>query len=125
MSSVRGASDAGELVDTDVFIDHLRGAHRLVPPAGRLAYSVVTRCELFAGRYVDEELVHALLAPFEEVEIDREVAEHAGRLRRAGGVRTPDALVAASAITRGLTLVTNNVRDFEHIPGLNIRKPRE
>ena len=125
MSRSHGAADGGELVDTDVFIDHLRGARRLVPPAGRLAYSVVTRCELFAGRFVDEELIHTLLAPFEEVEIDREVAEHAGRLRREGGVRTPDALIAASAMTRGLTLVTNNVRDFESIAGLTIRKPRE
>lgn len=119
------SADPGVLYDTDVFVDHLRGAHKLVPAAGRLAYSVVTRCELFAGRHVDEETVHALLTPFDEIEIGRDVAERAGRIRREANVRTPDALIAASALNEDLTLVTNNVRDFELIPGLRIRKPRE
>lgn len=113
------------LVDTDVFIDHLRGAHRLKYPSGRLAYSVVTRCELFAGKHVNEDAVHTLLSPFDEVDVDRDVAERAGRIRRESGIRTPDAIIAASALIQGLALVTNNVRDFERIEGLTIRKPRE
>ena len=112
------------LVDTDVFVDHLRGAHRLQPGTGRTAYSVVTRCELFAGRHVEEDVVHALLGPFDEIVVDRDLAERAGRIRRETGVRAPDALIAASALAGGLTLVTNNVRDFERVPGLKIRKPR-
>ena len=46
-SQETGASvseEYGELFDTDVFVDHLRGAHRLAVPYGRTAYSVVTRC---------------------------------------------------------------------------------
>lgn len=119
------SEERGVLVDTDVFVDHLRGAHRLRPPVGRLAYSSVTRCELFAGRFVDEELVRTLLAPFDEVPIDREVAERAGRIRRDGGIRTPDALVAACALIEGLDLVTRNVRDFGRVPGLTVRAPAE
>ena len=37
---------ADVLVDTDVFIDHLRGAHALRPGSHRLHYSVITRAEL-------------------------------------------------------------------------------
>ena len=37
------------LVDTDIFIDHLRGSAELKPGRNRLHYSVVTRAELFAG----------------------------------------------------------------------------
>jgi len=37
------------LVDTDVFIDHLRGAAELKAGRNRLHYSVITRAELFAG----------------------------------------------------------------------------
>ncbi len=118
-------ADGDELFDTDVFIDHLRGARRLQPLYGRLAYSAVTRCELFAGRHIDEEVVRHLLAPFDEVPVDREVAERAGRIRRESGVRTPDALVAASALIEGCTLVTNNVKDYERVPGLKIRRSRE
>jgi predicted nucleic acid-binding protein len=38
------------LVNTDVLIDYLRGTRRLRADGRRLAVSVVSRCELFAGR---------------------------------------------------------------------------
>jgi predicted nucleic acid-binding protein len=111
------------LIDTDVFVDHLRGARRLQSGRDRIFYSVVTRCELFAGRQVEEETVQRLLEPFEEVPVDRPVAERAGRLRRSGGLRTPDALIAATALERQLVLVTRNTRDFQSARGLKLRNP--
>ncbi|HVH65636.1 MAG TPA: type II toxin-antitoxin system VapC family toxin [Candidatus Acidoferrum sp.] len=112
------------LVDTDVFIDHLRGSRKLEAEGQRLHYSVVTRCELFAGQGTQEETIRALLAPFEEIPIDRTIAERAGRIRRAGGLRTPDALIAATAAEHGLMLVTRNVRDFMGVREVTIREPR-
>lgn len=112
------------LVDTDVFIDHLRGAHALVAGDDRLWYSVVTRCEIFAGAHVDEEGVRLMLSPFTEVPIDRTIAERAGRLRRQHGTRIADALIAATAIIHDLALVTRNTRDFQEIPGLRVQHPR-
>jgi predicted nucleic acid-binding protein len=111
------------LVDTDVFVDHLRGARPLSANAHSLAYSVITRCELFAGRQADERAVRLLLAPFREVPVTRQIAELAGKLRRQTGVRTPDALIAASALSEGRALVTRNPRDFEAIEDLTIRPP--
>lgn len=108
------------LVDTDVLIDHLRGAHELQPQAGTVAYSVVTRCELFAGAGTDETKVRRLLEELEELQVDRSVAEGAGRLRRETGIRTPDALIAATALTHELPLLTRNRRDFERVPGLEV-----
>ncbi|MGH2468335.1 MAG: type II toxin-antitoxin system VapC family toxin [Candidatus Limnocylindrales bacterium] len=108
------------LVDTDVLVDHLRGARRFEPGSRAAAYSVITRCELFAGRSADEERLALLLAPFLELAVDREIAETAGRLRRDGGIRTPDALIAATALVRGLALLTRNRRDFEAITGLHL-----
>lgn len=111
------------LVDTDVFIDHLRGARRMQQGRDRILYSVITRCELFAGREVEEDTVHRLLEPFEEVPVDRILAERAGRLRRAGGLRTPDAVIAATALERQLVLVTRNTHDFRSVHGLKLRHP--
>jgi len=111
------------LVDTDVFVDHLRGARRLQPGRDRILYSVVTRCELFAGREMEEETVQRLLEAFGELPVDRAVAESAGRLRRAGGLRTPEALIAATAIEHQLMLVTRNTRDFRAARGLKLRPP--
>ncbi len=111
---------ADVLVDTDIFIDHLRGAVELRPGKHRLHYSVITRAELFAGT-VATDLAVQLLAPFREVLVDRAVAERAGRLRRETGIRLPDALIAASALERHLALATRNVRDFAAVRGLRMR----
>jgi len=109
------------LVDTDVFVDHLRGARRFVAKSHRVHYSVVTRAELFAGNAASE-LVTVLLAPFRELPVDRTVAERAGRIRRESGVRLPDALIAATAIEHKLSLFTRNRSDFEKVAGLRLRE---
>jgi len=87
----------------------------------RILYSVVTRCELFAGHEIEEETVQRLLEPFEELPVNGRVAERAGRLRRAGGLRTPDALITATALEHRLVLVTRNTRDFRPARGLTLR----
>jgi hypothetical protein len=109
------------LVDTDVFVDHLRGHRRLSLDGDRIHYSVITRAELFAGRETQEEHVRVLLAPFAEVAMDRAIAERGGRLRREVAIALPDALVAATALERDLTLLTRNLKDFEAVPGLSVR----
>ena len=111
------------LVDTDVFVDHLRGATELRPGKHRLHYSVITRAELFAGSSATAVIVE-LLAPFREVAVDRPVAERAGRIKRDNNLRMPDALIAASAIEHGLSLATRNRRDFAAVTGLRLRSLR-
>ena len=108
------------LVDTDILIDHLRGARQFEPGAGAVAYSVVTRAELFAGRGVDEQVVGALLEPFRELPVDRAVSERAGRLRRGSQLHLIDALIAATALEHGLALCTRNLGDFGTVAGLTL-----
>ena len=110
------------LLDTDVFIDHLRGARQLVVKKHRVHYSVVTRAELFAGNTASD-LVNLILQPFREIAVGRSVAERAGRIRRETGVRLPDEPIAAPAIDNELRLITRNRRDFEKIRGLRMREP--
>ena len=112
---------ADVLIDTDVFIDHLRGAEELKPGSNRLHYSAVTRAELFAGSSATAT-ISQLLAPLREVPVDRAIAERAGRVRRETGLRLPDALIAASALERRLLVVTRNVKDFEPVRGLRLRQ---
>jgi toxin FitB len=111
------------LVDTDLFVDHLRGAAELKVGKHRVHYSVITRAELFAGTS-GTDAVTRLLAPFRELGVDRSVAERAGRIRRETGTRMPDALIAATAVEHGLMVATRNGRDFERIRGLRLRSLR-
>ena len=111
---------ADVLVETDIFVDHLRGAAELKAGRHRLHYSVITRAELFAGSSATNVVVQ-LLGPLREVEVDRVIAQRAGRVRRETGIRLPDALIAATALERKLEVATRNVRDFSRVRGLRIR----
>ena len=111
---------ADVLVDTDVFIDHLRGAARLDAGRHRLHYSVITRAELFAGSSATASVAQ-LLAPFREVNVDRSIAERAGRIRRETAIPMPNALIAATALEHHLSVATRNTRHFRAVRGLRLR----
>ena len=113
------SSDA--LVDTDIFIDHLRGARPLRRGSSVLRYSIVTRAELFAG-HTSEEVLRELLGAYEELPVDRAVAEIGGSIKRAFGLALTDSLIAATALVHGLVLVSRNRRHFERVPGLRLRE---
>ena len=109
------------MVDTDVLIDHLRGHQKLDSSDGLLAYSVVTRCELFAGAHGDEQVM-ALLEGMIEIPVDGSIAEAAGLIRRHHGTRIADAMIAATAVDIGVPLMTRSRRHFEGIKGLKLHE---
>ncbi|MFN2582239.1 MAG: PIN domain-containing protein [Candidatus Dormibacteria bacterium] len=108
------------LVDTNRCVAHITGKRRLPERRGRLAYSVITRTELLAGDAAQEPNVRRLLAGMDEIGVDRRIADQAGLLRRELRIRTPDALIASTALVRGIALSTDNRDDFKRIPGLRI-----
>jgi predicted nucleic acid-binding protein len=110
------------LVDSDVIIDHIRGFRAL--PTSPLACSVITRCELFAGR--DEaSVINPLLDPLQELPVDVAIAERGGTLKRDFQLQTPDALIAATALEHDLPLMTRNHRHFERVPNLTLQVPQD
>lgn len=110
------------LVDTDVLVDHLHGTRRLSGDGQRVAISVVSRCELFAGR--DEpQLLRRFLSAMIELPVDGVIAELAGTTRRDSGIATPDAIIAATALVHGVPLMTRNRRHFDRVAGLRIVAP--
>jgi tRNA(fMet)-specific endonuclease VapC len=61
-----------------------------------------------------------LVIPFDEGAADRFALVAAALARRGQPIGALDTLVAAHALSRGLTLVTNNTKHFNRVPGLEI-----
>jgi hypothetical protein len=126
----------GKLLDTTVLIDLSRGstdAADFVDAARKsgtpLFISVISAMELIAGcrNKVEVKKAEKLFADFTLIHLSPSVSAQAYALMltysKSHALAIPDALIAATAITHGLELATDNVRHFQMIPGLNIGRP--
>lgn len=86
-----------------------------------LFVSVVTELELLSYRGLTEEdmaeIAH-ILTSLVVFPLESRLAHLAASLRRQYSLKTPDSVVAATALLTRTTLVTRNVRDFHGIAGL-------
>jgi len=131
---VNGTDDGADstLIDTDIIIAAMRGDAEAidyldgVERRSSLATSAVTHMELVVGCRDRAELrvVERFLRRFRIVEITEESSALARDLLRrfnlSHGLLIADALIAASAITEGLPLASQNQRDFRFIPDLTL-----
>lgn len=100
-------------------------------PVGDIGISSITAAELAHGvsksRHATKNR-HALeqfLAPLEVAAFDQTAAWAYGRIREQLEVKgTPigsmDMLIAAHALSLGVRLVSNNLREFRRVPGLRL-----
>ena len=90
------------------------------------AIASVTRIEAlgFAGITPEEETALLDFINYSPIyALDDEVIEQAIQLRQQKKMKLGDAIIAATAVTYGIPLVTRNEDDFNHIPGLDLRNP--
>jgi len=98
---------------------------------GDIGISSITVSELFYGAYKSKHIERNLqrlrefLAPFEIIPYDENAARVYGEIRsqleREGNIIGPlDLLIAACALSRDLTLVTNNEKEFKRIKSLKV-----
>jgi len=79
----------------------------------------------FKGQRVAENLARVEALQFPVLEFDHEDARRAGMLRaELAGAGTPigpyDVLIAGQALSRDMTLVTRNLREFRRVPDLRL-----
>jgi len=85
--------------------------------------SVVTELELLSHPGLTEEdmaAIQQLLTSVIIFPLESRLAQLAGALRRQYHLKTPDSVVAATALLTHTTLVTRNIRDFQGIDGLSL-----
>ncbi len=123
------------LVDTDICSAYLKGNHQVwqkfMQHGGRLHLSAVTAAELFVWALranASPQKRHGKLDLLQDVTflpVDQAVSHKFGQVRAGQldqGQFTPDMdlLIAATALTHNLTLVTHNAQDVANIPGLTV-----
>lgn len=99
----------GMLKSTPEVLDQLT-ARQLT--ADQCAYSAVSRMELlgFPGiTHEEDALIRLRLSMFRYLAIDSVIEDRAIALRRTRRVKLPDALIAATALSHGLQLLTLDV----------------
>ena len=98
---------------------------------GQLCISSVTLMELIYGAVKSSSqarnlaVVEGFAARLEVLKYDQDAAAHTGQLRaelaKAGMTIGPyDHMIAGHARSQGLILVTNNLREFNRVPGLRV-----
>jgi len=120
------------LIDTNVWIDAIAGNLskkaflKISVEAEWAGYSAITRLELFGFpglTEADEGKIRELLHAFEEVAVTSGIIDRAIEIRKKTKVKVPDAIIGASAVVLGCSLITRNVADFKPIDGLKVINP--
>ena len=130
------------LLDTDWIVDVLNGQGASIQslvklaPSG-LAVSLISYGELYEGAYFSRdpqtavEILRTFLQGKELLPLTPAITEQfalirgllSKRLRQQIG--DMDILIAATALHHDLTLLTRNLKDFEHIPDLKLYQSTE
>jgi predicted nucleic acid-binding protein len=122
------------LIDTNVISDYLSasfifaGTNLMDNAVDAIPnISIITQIELLCWNTDDitTENVKAFIADSVVLNITSDVIAHCVALRKGKKIKTPDAIIAATALTYGYTIITSNEKDFANIKGLKIINPHK
>lgn len=87
--------------------------------------SFVTQIELLSWKADEqsENIIASFVKGCEVKGVSIEKINHCVKIRRVNKLKTPDAIIAATALAFNYIIVTNNTKDFDNIKGLKIINP--
>jgi len=88
--------------------------------------SIITEIELLCWNTSDDKKVNGVKNFINDstiFEITADVVRHCVSARKGKKIKTPDAIIAATALSLNYTLLTHNEKDFINIPKLKIVNP--
>ena len=119
------------LIDTNTLLDCLAGslpaeAHAFVEGVinNDFNVSVINRIEVLGHESATQELTDFMNLSNTH-QLIQDVEEQTIYLRKQKKIKLPDAIIAATALVHGFTILTRNTKDFQHIDGLDCINPHE
>jgi toxin FitB len=116
------------LIDSNIIIYATQPEHsglRRLILENECSVSVISKVEVLGyhllsvqEKYDLEDFFHGA----DVIDLTTDIVDRAISLRQARKLSLGDAIIAATAIEYGLTLVTRNHKDFAHIKGLELQK---
>ena len=122
------------LIDTNVVSDYLSASF---PDAGIALLdsaidavpniSIITQIELLCWNTDDitTQNVKDFIEDSVVLDINPDVIVHCVALRKGKKIKTPDSIIAATALAYGYTVITANEKDFANIKGLKFINPHK
>jgi predicted nucleic acid-binding protein len=121
------------LLDTNSLIYYFQGAPQMDPVFRQIAQgearplvSIITEIELLGFPRLtqqDETRIRSLLSGFTVVAVDGPIAAQAVVLKRRHGLKTPDAIIAATALLEDTSLVTRDQTLLDKVPEVQSLNP--
>jgi len=122
------------LLDTNTVIYYLDGT---LTPKGftlvldilqdkKCALSVISKIEVLGFQFPDipsGQKAEQFVLSLPMIPLTEEIVEKTIELRKARKPKVADAIIAATAIVQGFTLISRNEKDFINLPGLNFLNP--
>jgi predicted nucleic acid-binding protein len=122
------------LIDSNAVIDYLSGK---IPDKGKLFMnkiinevpniSVITKIEVLGYKTTKSanQLLNNFIYDSIVFGLSDEIVELTIEIRKKYKIKTPDAIVAATALQNSLILITNDARGFKNIEGLELVNPHD
>ncbi len=115
------------LIDTNILSDYIKGAlpqktRNVLRKQSIIKISFITRIELLCWKE-QEDAIKNLISICSVENITEEIINECINIRRRYAIKLPDAIIAATAISENLTLITGNSKDFKAVRGLKFFKP--
>jgi predicted nucleic acid-binding protein len=122
----------GFLMDTNAVIDYCGGKlpaaamqkmHQITDDGFNISAVVKIEVLGFDGPPADMQKLEGLLSLADLLYIDDDVIQKTITIRKTKKMKLGDAIIAATAIICGLTLISRNISDFRSIDGLTVIDP--
>ncbi len=118
-----------KLLDTNILINSLNPKYEFLKKLifdKNNAISVITQIEVLGYHKISEQeklYFEFIFDQLHVLDLQHQIVQKAIGLKQVKKMDLPDATIAATALFYDLELVTVNVKDFIHIPDLNITNP--